>query len=53
MTAAPYRLTSGRIASRRSSSAVTELTRALPTISRKPGLERLDHRRVDTQRQIA
>ena len=31
ITAAPWRLTSGRIASRRSSSPVTELTRALPS----------------------
>ena len=52
ITAAPCRATIGRIASSRSSSPVTELTSALPSYAREPGLERLDHRRVDAERQV-
>ena len=51
-TAAPYFLTSGRTRSSRSSSPVTELTSGLPDVGRQPGLERLDDRRVDRQREV-
>ena len=52
ITAAPCFATIGRIASSRSSSPVTELTSALPWYAREPGLERLDHRRVDAERHV-
>ena len=53
ITAAPCLATIGRIASSRSSSPVTELTSALPSYAARPGLERLDHRGVDAERQVA
>ena len=31
---------------------MTELTSALPSYAREAGLERLDHRRVDAERQV-
>ena len=52
MTAASYFLTSGRICSIRSSSAVIELTSARPWYADEPGLERLDDRGVDADRQV-
>ena len=51
-TAAPYLRTSGRTRSRRSSSPVTELTQRLALVDGEPGLERLDDRRIDRQRQV-
>ena len=51
-TAAPYFVTSGRTRSRRSSSPVTELSERLALVDREAGLERLDDRRVDRQRQV-
>ena len=51
-TAAPYLRTSGRTRSSRSSSPVTELTQRLALVDGEPGLERLDDRRIDRQRQV-
>ena len=51
-TAAPYLLTSGSTRSRRSSSPVTRVHERLALVDGEPGLERLDDRGVDRQRDV-